>query len=196
MAQPKPAIPKFGLAIDWETSGYSLPNYAEKHQGISFGAVVFDLVALTPVDELYCEIKFNPKYTWDDGAEKIHGLSREHLAKNGIDQEDAALQLGTMILKYFGDGKVMLLGHRVWFDECFTDQLMDVAGLQLNYDPIRLDSAAFGVLLLEQQRSDVIFDVMGLPPRGEHNALEDVIYTIEALRKMKEIFIKGLEASL
>jgi len=188
-----PAIPKFGLAIDWETSGYSLPNYAEKHQGISFGAVVFDLATLALVDELYCEIKHDSKYVWDDGAEKIHGLSRAHLDQHGITQEDAALQLGSLVLKYFGDGKVMLLGHRVWFDEAFTDQLMDVAGLQLNYDPIRLDSAAIGVLFLELQRSDAIFDTLGLPPRGEHNALEDVIYTIEALRKLKEIFIRGLE---
>jgi oligoribonuclease (3'-5' exoribonuclease) len=190
----KLAIPKFGLAIDWETSGYSLPDYAAKHQGISFGAVVFDLSSLTCVDELYCEVKFNPKYQWSDEAERIHGLSRDYLEKNGVTQEDAALQLGSLVLKYFGDGKVMLLGHRVWFDESFTNQLMDVANLQLTYDPIRLDSAAVGVLFLEMQRSDDIFDAMGLPKRAAHNALEDVIYTIEAIRKIKAIFLKGLEA--
>ena len=188
----KPAIPNFGLAIDWETSGYSLPSYAANHQGISFGAVVFDLATLAPIDELYCEIKFDSKYKWEDEAEKIHGLSRAYLEKNGITQEDAALQLGTMVLKYFGDGKVMILGHRVWFDEAFTDQLMSVVDLEIKYDPIRLDSAAISVLLLEIQRSDDIFDVLGLPSRGEHNALEDVIFTLEALKRLKEIFIRGL----
>ena len=191
----KPSIPKFALAIDWETSGYSLPAYAAQHQGISFGAVVFDLSSLTPIEELYCEVKFDPKYKWDDGAEKIHGLSREYLQKHGIDQEEAAMELGALILKYFSDGKVMLLGHRVWFDEAFTDQLMQSAGLEIKYDPIRLDSAAIGVLFLELQRSDDIFDAVGLPPRAEHNALEDVIYTIETLRKLKEIFMLGLTSS-
>jgi hypothetical protein len=76
-------LPSFGLAIDFETSGYSIPNYAAKHQGISFGAIIFDVRTLEPVEALYQEIKFNDKYSWDAGAEKIHGISRPHLATHG-----------------------------------------------------------------------------------------------------------------
>ena len=36
-------IRKFGMAIDYETSGYILPDYTSKHQGISFGAIIFDV---------------------------------------------------------------------------------------------------------------------------------------------------------
>src|SRR5438105_4289725 len=113
-------IPKFGLAIDFETSGYSVPNYAEKHQGVSFGAVIFDLKDLTPVEELYCEVKFKAdKYTWDEGAAKVHGLTLARLETSGVGQEEAAAALGHLCLKYFGDGKIMVLGHRVHFDLAF-----------------------------------------------------------------------------
>lgn len=194
MAKSVP-IPQFGLAIDWETSGYSIPNYAEKHQGLSFGAVVFDTKALTPVEELYCEIKYKDKYTWDDGAAAIHGLTKPHLAAHGVEQEEAAMLLGQLVLKYFGDTKIMMLGHRVHFDLAFTDQLMQTIELKFEYDPIKLDSASFAVLFLEVQKSDELFDLMGLPPRAAHNSLEDIVYTLESLRRLKEFFVRGLEHS-
>ena len=52
-------IPTLGLAIDWETSGYSLPDYASKHQGISIGAAVFNLKTFEPIETYYQVIKFN-----------------------------------------------------------------------------------------------------------------------------------------
>jgi DNA polymerase III epsilon subunit-like protein len=195
MAKDLNRLPTWGLAIDWETSGYSLPNYASKHQGISYGAIVFDVKTLEPVESLYREIHFNSKYIWDAGAEKVHGISREHLAKNGVSQEDAAFELVNLVNKYLGNDSVMILGHRVHFDKAFTNQLLDVAGLEFTYHPSTIDSCSMATILLEQTFSEDIFKTLGLPARGIHNALEDITYTLAAVKKMKEYFLAGVASS-
>ena len=189
-------LPQFGLAIDWETSGYSLPDYAKSHQGILFGAIIFDVRTLEPVEELYREIKFDPKYQWSDGAQKIHGLSREYLNANGISQEEAAGDLGSLVLKFINTEDVMLLGHRVNFDKAFTIQLMDSLNLSFNYHPTVIDSCAMATILMEMTYSEDIFQTLGLPARGKHNSLEDIQYTLKSIKKMKEYFIGGIAATL
>jgi DNA polymerase III epsilon subunit-like protein len=188
-------IPKFGLAIDFETTGYSLPHYAERHQGVSFGALIFDIERLTVVDTLYCEIKYDPKYAWEDTAEKIHGLTRDYLSKHGVTQAEAAEQLALMVHKYMGTENVVVLGHRPHFDIAFLDQLFDSIGFAFKYDPIKLDTAAFGLVMLGMTKSDDLFDAVGLPPRGKHDALEDIIYTLESLRQIRDYFLTGLAVS-
>lgn len=186
---------RFGVAIDWETSGYTVPKYSAQHQGIAVAVVIFDIDTFAIVDSVYLEIKFNPKYQWDMGAEKIHGLTREYLAANGITQEEAAVIVAELIMKYNGTEKLIILGHRPNFDIDFTDQLMESVNFELKYDPVKIDSAAFATVFLGVNRSDEMFDMMGLPPRKEHNALEDIIYTLDTIRMMKELFMRGLQAS-
>lgn len=192
-------IPTFGLAIDWETTGFSAPpvDYAAKHQGISFGALIFDIKTLEAVDGCYHEIQFDDKkYEWSAGAERVHGLTREHLAKNGVPAEKAAEELGNLVLKYCGTEDVMLLGHRVYFDRSFTTQLMDTIGIRLNYHPTVIDSSAFGLIFMEISKSEALFQALGLPARGAHNSLEDIQHTLAAIKKMKEYFIRGVAAEL
>lgn len=185
-------IPTLGLAIDWETSGYSLPDYASKHQGISIGAAVFNLKTFEPIETYYQVIKFNKKYEWDLGAEKIHGLSREFLYENGVSQEDAALEFGSLILKYFGDSNIVLLGHRCYFDRAFTNQLFDSVGMELPWNSIQIDSAAIALSFLGVTLSDDLFDICGMPPRKEHNALEDVLMTLESIKNIKQMIYRDL----
>lgn len=189
-------LPRFVLAIDWETSGYAWPNYAEKHQGLSFGALVVDLKELAIVEELYCEIKHDPKYLWDSGAEKVHGLSREHLAKVGITQQEAAEKLFSMVYKYMGTDPIILLGHRVYFDQAFTKQLADSVGLEVDFHHTTFDTAVLGALLMDTWKSDEIFSSLGLPTRGKHNSLEDIKYTLESVKRMKELFLTGILTEL
>lgn len=189
-------IPTFALAIDWETSGYSIPNYAEKHQGISFGAIIFDVRSLEPVEELYREVKFDSKYIWDAGAEKIHGVSREYLDRHGITQQEAAVDLANLVVKYIGQEDVMLLGHRVHFDKAFTQQLTSSIDIQFNYHPTTIDSCSIATVLMELTYSEDIFQTLGLPARGKHNALEDIRYTLESVKRMKQFFLTGVSASL
>jgi len=191
--------PKFGLAIDWETSGYTPPpgGYADQHQGLSFAAVIFDFQTFEPVEELYRELKFDAsKYKWEAGAAKVHGLTQEHLAQKGVEPVDAAVDLGSLVYKYMLQEPTILLGHRVHFDVAFTKQLMDTIGVELNLYPTPVDSSIFGMVLMETPRSIVIFETMGLPPRGTHNALEDIKQNLVAFKRMKELFLKGVAAEL
>lgn len=189
-------LPTFGLAIDWETSGFSLPNYTAKHQGISFGAIIFDLKSLKSVEGFYREIKFNEKYTWDMGAERVHGLTKAYLSKNGVDQEKAAVDLGNLVAKYMGTDEIILLGHRVYFDKAFTVQLMQSIGVDFSFHPTVIDSSSMGTILMENARSDDIFQTLGLPARGKHNAFEDITYTLNSVARMKDLFIKGVISEL
>jgi len=188
----KKSINQFGLAIDWETSGYSLPHYTPNHQGLSFGAIIYDTTTFKTIESLYHEIKFNKKFIWDFGAERVHGLTRDHLKTHGIDQEQAATDLANLIIKYVGTDDIMLLGHRVHFDKAFTNQLMDTIGIQLNYSPLMIDSSAFGTVFLESSYSNEVFKLLGFPPRKFHNALEDIQYTLLSIQLMKDYFLEGL----
>lgn len=190
-------IPKFALGIDWETSGFSTPDYAKSHQGISFGAIIFDVRALEPVEMLYHEIKFNSKlYQWSDGAQKVHGLTREYLEENGVDQERAASDLCNLIIKYIGTEDVMLMGHRVHFDKAFTQQLTKSIDIDLNYHPTTIDTASMCTALMEMSKSEEIFQTLGMPPRQQHNAMEDILYTLQSVKRIKELFFKGIETEL
>jgi hypothetical protein len=190
------SIPRWGLAIDWETSGYSLPGYTGKHQGLAFGAIVYDSATFEPIETIYCELKFDPKYIWDPIAENIHGMSRDYLNKNGMSIEEAAVTLANLIVKYFGTESVQLLGHRVNFDKAFTTWLFDSIGINIEWHPVNIDSCEIGSALMELSKSDDIFDTLGMPPRGKHNALEDIQYTLLAIKKIKEFFILGVANSL
>lgn len=192
-------VPTFGLAIDWETSGYTAPpgDYAAKHQGISFGAIIFDVKTLESVDAIYHEIQFDEKkYLWESGAERVHGLSRDHLKKNGVKAEVAAADLANLVLKYIGTDDVLLLGHRVYFDRSFTVQLMNTVNIQLSYHPTTIDSSSMATILLETSKSEEVFTTLGLPPRAAHNAMEDIIYTLASVKRMKEIFLQGVVTEL
>jgi hypothetical protein len=191
----KPLPPqKLGLAIDWETSGYSIPNYASKHSGISFGAVIFNTDTFEAIDSIYCEVQPDPSKEWSLEAEKIHGLTQAHLAVNGLTREDAAIQLASLVLKWIGTGKVIALGHRVHFDIAFTDDLLNSIDVKFDWDPIKMDSAALAAILLHETSSNGLFKACGFEDRKMHNALEDVIYTLESVRILKQTFLKGLHS--
>lgn len=189
-------LPTKVLAIDWETTGYTLPNYTDKHQGISFGALVINTQTLEQVDELYRVVRYDPKYEWSVGAEKVHGLTREYLDQHGVTQEQAAVDLAELCLTHFGGTDTVLLGHRVLFDKAFTEQLIDTIGLDLKIHPVLLDTAALGALTLGIWKSDELFELLGFDKRGKHNSLEDIKYTVEAVRKIKGLVLKGMELEL
>lgn len=190
-------LPKFALGIDWETSGYSVPDYASQHQGISYGAIVFELKTLEPVVEIYQELQFDStRYKWDAKAERIHGLTQEHLKKNGTTQEESATLLCNTVLEYMGTEPVLIMGHRVHFDKAFTDQLTNTIGIKLDFHPTTIDTASLSTALMEMSRSEDVFQTLGLPPRAKHNALEDIRYTLASVQRIKELFLKGVMSEL
>lgn len=187
MAQ-KP-LPKYGFGIDWETSGSVFGgDSAKEYQGVSFGAVIFDLATFEPVETLYHEIQFDEtKYKWSEGAEKIHGLTRAHLAAHGVAPEEAALDLMTMFVKYFtADELVYFLGHHCEFDFAFCEQLLVPLGIMFN-SFTRIDTSGIGLVMFGIHKSDDLFEFLGLPERTLHNALEDILITLQAAKTMRQI---------
>lgn len=194
MKKPK-NHPKFGLGIDWETSGsdWNHPEGSQfTYQGVSFGAVVFDADTFDPIETLYRELHFDAdKYKWSKEAEAIHGLSQEHLAKHGVSREEACVDLGELILKYWGpEGKPIFLGHNADFDIKFTNQLFTDHGLpKLKLHHTVLDTSSCGFITLGLYKSDMLFERLGFDKRGAHNALQDILMTLETCK-----IIKGLTA--
>lgn len=191
---------KYGLGIDWETSGadwgFRYDDYSKQssYQGISFGAVVFETETFEPVETLYREIHFDAnKYQWTEQAEAIHGLSRTHLLRNGVPSEEAACDLAELVLKYWGPNPfVVMLAHRLDFDLHYTKQLLEPYELMFNRDGVKLDTCGTAFALLGIHKSDKLFDFLGLEGRGKHNALEDILMTLEAMRTMRLIMREAL----
>lgn len=192
--------PKYGLAIDWETSGADYSDSEElikKYQGISFGAIIFDTETFEEVDSLYQEIKFDStKYQWMMEAQAVHGISQEYLETQGTDRETALVHLMEVLIKWMGPkpDKIMFLGHNVRFDILFTKQLFNDFGLELTPYRLNLDSSVVGYVAAGLYKSDDVFDVFADSERGDgtHNALDDCRLALTAVRNMREIFMIGL----
>lgn len=186
--------PKFGLSFDWETSGSDWSSvFAVKHQGISLGMVVFEMATFLPVDELYLEIQFDEsKYEWNAEAEAIHGLSREHLAKYGVTPEEAAIQVASMILKWFGTTQVTVLGHNIDFDIAFMKQLLEPFEVMFKIHLRKIETSSLSLVCFGSSHSNDLFEMTGLATRSHHNALEDAKMTLEAVRRIRAVIHETL----
>lgn len=201
---------QYVLAVDCETTGLCFnsdsptynPKTGEKHQAVSWGIIVADAHTLKPIEELYVEIKWNddsldacevdPKF--GTYAEKIHGLSIEHLEENGVTEEDAVLQIGELILKYWADGNIRLLGHNVaTFDLHFLREMFRRHGIELKFGSRHVDTSGCGFICFETYNSDQLFEECGYEARKDHNALDDAKMSLGAARTMRLIFQSALD---
>lgn len=185
---------KFALAFDTETTGVAKgSDPSDGYQLVSLGACVVSLDTFEIVDSLYFEVKHDPKYAWSDGAEKVHGLTREYLAVNGITLEEGAAEFLGFVLKHFGAGmSIIPLGHRIMFDIQFVNRMLATIDCEVWWNRAVIDTASIGLSFIGIDRSDELFEAVGLPARAEHNSLTDIVYTIEALKVLKGYFLKGL----
>jgi len=195
---------QYVLAVDCETTGlaFNADDPSTGHQAVSFGLIVADSKNLKPIEKLYVEIKWNEMSIAareDDDqfgrrAEKIHGLTKEYLDKNGMDEEDAVVEMGEMILKYWADGNIRLLGHNVaTFDLWFLRNLFRRHGIELKFGSRHIDTSGAGFITFETYNSDDLFAEAGFEERGDHNALADAEMALEAARVMRIIFQNALE---
>lgn len=182
---------KYCLFIDWETTGadFDSGKSSERYQGISFGAVIADSETFEPVETLYRELHFDEtKYGWTDGAEKIHGLSREHLAQHGVSREEGLIDLLELIQKYIGaQAKICIGGHNVSFDIDFTRQLASDFGITLNFHHVMIETSQLAFVAIGLYRSDDVFPFFGAEVRGNHNALDDALQSLAVARGIKQL---------
>jgi DNA polymerase III epsilon subunit-like protein len=190
---------KFGLCIDWETSGSDFGgDSAASYQGVSFGAIIFNTETFEPVETLYRELQFDDtKYKWSDGAQKIHGLSREHLAANGVSREEGLADLLDLILRYIGaESKIFFLGHNVDFDIDFTLQLARDFNVTLVPHHVKLETSGAAFIAIGKYKSDEVFEFFCGQTRAAHNALDDAGMALEVVRNMRAIFDAQLKEDL
>jgi DNA polymerase III epsilon subunit-like protein len=186
------------LVIDWETTGSDFGgDSSATYQGISFGAIVANNETWEEVESLYRELHFDEtKYKWSDQAEKIHGLSREHLSQNGVPRSEGLADLIEMILRHWAPGqKIMIAGHNVGFDADFTIQLFRDFDIELVFHHVMIDTSALAFSLIGEYKSDMVFNILaGIDKRNLHNALEDARACLTCLRNAKQLFAEGLTA--
>lgn len=183
------------LAIDCETSSMSKGDDPSTGcQMVSIGLIVSDVKTFKEIETLYIEIKWNGESDWSEYAEKIHGLTKDYLDENGVDEEEAAAQIVELIMRHFDTTKgIVLCGHNVVsFDKPFLKSLLRKFDIDLKFSHRAIDSFPIGLLAVHSFDSDELFRNMGLPPRKEHNALEDIRYTLRSIRGLNKIFERVL----
>lgn len=190
------------LAVDLETSGMFFgvdnpcydPETGRQYQIVSIGLVVANADTLKPVEELYLEIKWDGVSLWDNKAQSIHGLSLDYLEKNGMDEEEAVVEICNLILKYWGpEGYVSLLGQNVaTFDLWFLKHLLKKYDLNVKFSRRHVDSFSLGFGALNTYTSDQLFEAVGLPVRQYHNALDDAKSSLKAARTIRLIVQQAL----
>lgn len=182
------------LAIDTETSGLFLGHNSpvthdgEHFQVVSWGIMVLDAQTLDTIEELYIEQQWDGEAIWNESAEKVHGLTKEHLAANGVTREEAMLQIGSLILKHWGKTPVVTLGHNsITFDLPFLKHEAELAGIDLRFGNRHLDSNTLGFTLFGCFNSDDMFAELGFKEREAHNSLEDIRMTVKAFRVARKL---------
>lgn len=187
---------RFILVLDTETTGSTFGSYEEtfsKYQAIQFGAIVAKSDTFEEVDSIQFKVKFDAsKYEWSDGAEKIHGITREDLEQNGLETEEAAGELAEFILKHFATSKVMFLGHNPHFDIAAMEQLLKRYGVMPDLHHVVLDTSALGWITCGKYRSNDLFEYF-LGGRAEkHGALDDARMTLTVARTVRELMNMAL----
>ena len=173
------------LCTDFETSGVDVRE--NKHQPISCGAVIIDTKTLETKAETYVECQFYPeRFEWGMKAEEVHGLTRDHLAKQET-MEGAAAHILRFITPYFkSEDRITIIGHNPHFDMNCLDLWMEEIGIKLRYDFRRLDTYSIGFALFGATISTQLFDKVGIK-RSYHNALEDAQATVDVVRLSRKI---------
>lgn len=189
---------RFILCLDTETTGSDRnldhADIFKKFQAISFGAIVATSDTFEEVAKIEFKVKYDPKYTWSEEAEKIHGITREQLEKEGLEPEEAAVELASFLLNHFGTGKIMFLGHNPWFDIHAMAQLLEPFDVMPELHHVVLDTSALGWLTCSKYKSDDLFELFIGGRSEKHGALNDAEMTLAVARSVRQIMNAGWEA--
>ena len=182
------------LFVDVETSGYDLTNMLDrtgngKFQMVSIGAIVASATTLKELDEFYIEFQYMDQCEWSAGAERIHGLTKEHLEQHGVSYEDGFAAFVEFLIKHFDPTRAITLGgHNVaTFDRHFVIQLFMHNQAEIQLSGHSVDSYTLGKVLLNANNSNELFEMIGIP-RDTHNALEDARASLKAARLVKKLY--------
>lgn len=190
------------LFIDVETSGYDQSNMMDrsgngKYQMVSLGAVVASATTLKELDHFYIEFQYMDKCVWSPSAERIHGLTQEYLAENGVDYESGFATFCEFLVKHFDPSRAITLGgHNVsTFDRHFMIRFFEHNDAAIQLSGHAVDSYTLGKVLLNCNNSNELFEQVGID-RDTHNALEDARASLKAARLVKKLYDTALNTQL
>jgi DNA polymerase III epsilon subunit-like protein len=182
------------LFLDVETSGYDFDNILDRSGGYRYQIVSIGLIVVSPTtwkvrEELYVEIKYNGESFWDKKAEAVHGLTKDYLEENGLDEEEAFLVIAEFLTRHFDVNKPIILGgHNVsTFDRHFLVALFAKYDVKLSLSGRAIDTYSLGRVLFGTNDSTELFEMVG-GERVTHNALEDAQLALKVVRMCNKLF--------
>ncbi len=168
---------------------------------VSIGAVVVApdaSGALRPGAELYLEIRPQaPRY--DPGAARIHGLSLEHLEKNGLPRREAMERLTEWVKSHTLPGtEAVFVGHNAPFDWSFIAWTYHAEDMRnpFGYKALCTKALSMGALNLHwlDTNKEILAERLSLPAedrKQKHDAMYDARYQALILIRLLELLAHG-----
>lgn len=190
--------PTFILAVDCETTGLAPTSLdpTQEASGKTYQAIQWGICVLNydpeaddtfdVVDHYERNVKWNGTSEWSAEAERVHGLSKEHLEQTGVDEEEAAVEIAELIMKYWNKSPVIVLGHNVHFDKCFLHGLLTKFEIPVRFSNRVIDTNTIGMVFDGTTNSNELFEKYGFEDRQEHNALQDILQTVYVARQARK----------
>ena len=180
------------VCVDIEASG-PVPGF---YNMVSIGGVVvrFNGSVHERGEEFYYEMKPISE-GFDEHAMRIHGLTREHLDRHGVDARSVMLSICDWVQTIRGDAdRVLFVGHNAPFDWMYVAWYFSWAGLDNPFGYNALDTKALmmgrlGLPWRDCNKERLVEVYPGLhPPRPEdvHNALSDARFQADILIALLE----------
>lgn len=185
--------PDYIVAVDVETSGTKLPG-SEKpgqkpSQAIEIAVCIVDSRTLQIVDSFESRIRFDAtQFSWDGGAQKVHGISRDELT-DAPTRAEVGEQVWQLIRKWLPNANrgILFLAHNPNFDKTFTIDLVAAAGHNLKFLTRTLDAFSYGFATFGLHNSDHQFRFLGAyRDKNNHRAIDDIKLSIEMLRRVRQ----------
>ena len=184
------------LWIDIETSGLDHNNES-----------IVQLVAIYAEDDKIIDsfsIYAHPdKFTNNfEQASKIHGLTKEFVLENGVDETDLYINfikfLDKHIGKYIKGDRAILAGSRSEFDYLFIKELFSRANddgfysyfytVPFDINQLALTCVNFGLMdPPTNYKLQTLCSALGVGIGNAHNAEDDIIATIKIYKKLKKL---------
>ena len=171
------------VSVDIEASGPS-PSTGSL---IALGACLVD----EPAVGIYLELQPIPGHPWSHEAEAVHGLTPEHLAKQGLEPGLAMRRLNGWLADVAAARQPVFVGFNAPFDWMFV---ADYCHRFLGANPFGISALDIKAYYMGRQRIErwadtarlLVADRYGLDKTHSHHALDDAREQAQLMRVLRE----------
>lgn len=189
------------LALDFESSGLRNENqpymtYVQGSQCLQIGMAVVDPVSLEPIETFSGKMKFIgshrgvtygdfPELTWDEEAEKIHGMTIRSLISEP-EPKMVAYEAAEFLRRHYDKNeRIVIAGHNPDIDRYHLKQLFWFAGVlgDFKFNHRMIDTYTIGLANFDMDNSESLFRWATGQTRTTHDALWDALAVVAVLKK-------------